>query len=215
MRKIYLFMFIFLFTAFSLSAFRIPKYSKSELKNRDFVLKELKKLKTVKNEVVLREKRASEIERLALQTDLKNIDAVMELLNYVKKNGYNEGDANLFKLKYFSLVPHVIKPVREEKKSGDKKGKKIKITPPKLLTNPPIDFSGSKFKNVSGNVKVLLLIDEKGKVEEAYVHSAPNEEMGKFVKNYILKKWKFKPAMKNGKPTRVKYRYVINLSKNK
>lgn len=217
MKKMVLFLLVIFSFTYLFSAFNIPRYTKNQLEDKTFVVREIKKLEKIKNNIIKKEEKCSQLEKLALETDVNNLDATLELLNYVKKNGYMKNDTKLLSLKYFSLVPHVMKPNKKDikKKTVSRKSNKRGVILPVLKGDPKIDFTGTKFKNLSGIVKVLLFIDEKGNVEKVNVLKAPDKGIGEYVKDFIIKQWKFKPALKNGKPVRVKYGYLINLSKSK
>ncbi len=216
MRKVVGILISFLLCGYIFSAFILPRYTRSELKDKKFIKGEIKRILQIRDKLLMKEKRASQLERMSIETDLRNLDVALELLKYVEKNGYRDGDKNLLKLKYFSLKPHVLKPAKKEKKiEYDPKVYEVSqkgITPPLLVGKPEITFT-NEFKSLSGVVKVMLIIGYDGRVLEAKVLETPEKKVGDFIAKYIKENWRFKPAIKDGKPVKVRYRYAIDLSK--
>lgn len=87
---------------------------------------------------------------------------------------------------------------------------KEKLTPPVLVekVNPkyPPD---AKTEKIQGTVKVDAVIDAEGKVVEAAASESPDARLSQAAVDAV-KQWKFKPALKDGKPVKAKSTVTIN-----
>jgi len=67
---------------------------------------------------------------------------------------------------------------------------------------PDIPSSFSRSGNTTGLVTVRFLVDEKGAVQEATVEKSSHHELEESALKAV-RKWRFKPAMKDGTPVAV------------
>lgn len=80
---------------------------------------------------------------------------------------------------------------------------KVDVNPVPVKTPPPDYPAGLKFKGVSGVVAVSIVIDEKGLVVSAAAVKSSHVEFESPALEAV-KKWKFKPAQKDGVPVKMK-----------
>lgn len=88
---------------------------------------------------------------------------------------------------------------------------KVDINPVPVKTPPPDYPESMKRQGVSGVVAVSVVIDEKGAVVSATVAKSSQAEFEAPAMDAV-KKWKFKPAQKDGAP--VKMRVTIPIRFN-
>ncbi len=92
-------------------------------------------------------------------------------------------------------VAAVLDPVQE----ADKEKAKVDVMPETVKKVMP-NYPGAALKNkVQGKVFLNVLIDVKGRVEEAEV-SKTDDPIFNEAAITSVKRWTFKPALKNGKP---------------
>lgn len=77
---------------------------------------------------------------------------------------------------------------------------------------PPISFPPSARKlGIEGEVILLFVVDEEGKVSEIESIRAPHVSFAEQIQQEI-KQWRFKPARKNGVPVKCKVKQTIQFS---
>lgn len=86
---------------------------------------------------------------------------------------------------------------------------KVDVNPVPMKTPPPIYPEALKREGGSGVVAVVIVIDEKGAVASAVVAKSSNSGLNEAAIEAV-KKWKFKPAVKDGE--KVKMRVTIPIS---
>lgn len=80
---------------------------------------------------------------------------------------------------------------------------KADVSPVPVKTPPPEYPDSMKRQSISGVVAVSVVIDETGAVTSATVAKSSNQEFeGPALA--AVKKWKFKPAQKDGAPVKIK-----------
>ncbi len=79
--------------------------------------------------------------------------------------------------------------------------------PPKIEVVAPVVYPRELLqKDVTGVAKVLVSLDAKGRVHSVGIVDAPNPEFGAATKA-MIEAWKFRPAMKNGKPVAIVFAF--------
>lgn len=88
---------------------------------------------------------------------------------------------------------------------------KVDVNPVPVKTPPPEYPEGMKRQGVSGVVAVSIVIDETGSVISATVAKSSQSE---FEPSAVaaVKKWKFKPAQKDGSPVKMKVTVPIRFN---
>jgi protein TonB len=88
---------------------------------------------------------------------------------------------------------------------------KVDINPVPVKTPPPEYPDAMKRQGVSGVVAVSIIIDEKGVVTSTTVAKASQVEFEAPAMEAV-KKWKFKPAQKDGAPVKMKVTVPIRFN---
>ena len=88
---------------------------------------------------------------------------------------------------------------------------KVDVNPVPVKTPPPDYPEGMKRQGVSGVVAVSIVIDEKGAVVSATVAKSSQTEFEAPAMDAV-KKWKFKPAQKDGAPVKMKVTVPIRFN---
>jgi len=82
-------------------------------------------------------------------------------------------------------------------------GPEFDVRPVPVKTPPPEYPTALKREGISGVVAVRVIIDETGAVAECSVSKSSNPEFNQPALEAV-KKWKFKPAQKDGAPVKAK-----------
>ena len=80
---------------------------------------------------------------------------------------------------------------------------KVDVKPVPVKTPPPVYPTDMKRQEVTGVVAVTIVIDENGEVTSATVAKSSRPEFEQAAIDAV-KKWKFKPAQKDGAPVKIK-----------
>jgi protein TonB len=88
---------------------------------------------------------------------------------------------------------------------------KVDVNPVPVKTPPPDYPESMKRQGVSGVVAVSIVIDETGTVISATVSKSSQPEFEAPAINAV-KKWKFKPAQKDGAPVKMKVTVPIRFN---
>jgi len=88
---------------------------------------------------------------------------------------------------------------------------KVDVNPIPVKTPPPEYPDTMKRQGVSGVVAVSIVIDEKGTVISATVAKSSQAEFESSAVDAV-KKWKFKPAQKDGLPVKMKVTVPIRFN---
>ncbi len=80
---------------------------------------------------------------------------------------------------------------------------KVDDNPVPIKTPPPKYPDSLKRDGISGVVAVILVIDEKGSIQEASISKSSHHDFEKPALDAV-KNWKFKPATKDGNPVKVR-----------
>lgn len=88
---------------------------------------------------------------------------------------------------------------------------KVDVNPVPVKTPPPDYPENMKRQGVSGVVAVSIVIDEKGAVLNASVAKSSQSEFEAPALEAV-KKWKFKPAQKDGAPVKMKVTIPIRFN---
>ena len=88
---------------------------------------------------------------------------------------------------------------------------KVDVNPVPMKTPPPIYPEALKREGGSGVVAVTIVIDEKGTVIKATVAKSSNDGLNEAAIEAV-KKWKFKPAQKDGEKVKVRVTVPISFS---
>ena len=96
------------------------------------------------------------------------------------------------------------------KAQSSEKAAALGVTPPEGVYEPePAYTREAKRAGIEGTVRLLITVDEDGKASDVRVRDGPgyglDEEAAKTVKT-----WKFKPALKDGKPVSVQVIVEVN-----
>jgi periplasmic protein TonB len=82
----------------------------------------------------------------------------------------------------------------------------------KALRTPPPEYPEElRRREVEGLVLVVAIIDEKGAVADAEVTKSGNAELARYALSAV-RKWKYKPAEKDGQPIRARVSIPIQFS---
>ncbi|MBN2430282.1 MAG: energy transducer TonB [Acidobacteria bacterium] len=201
------------FLAFAVAT--IPDYTPRDLQDPDFVLTEMKKYKELRQELVEKLATASPLEKMALQTRLRNVETIQELLFYITKNGFRMNDRERLQLRYYQIrKPHTLptQPPAEEESVDDtiheisEKG----VAPPVQLEAPPVEVPPEMIGDgLQGVVKMTFVVNEKGEPTQLTVVEGINETIDNLALQTVADKWRFKPATLNGKGVKVRYNLAI------
>lgn len=88
---------------------------------------------------------------------------------------------------------------------------KVDVNPIPVKTPPPEYPDTMKRQGISGVVAVSIVIDEKGAVVTATVAKSSQAEF-EYSAVEAVKKWKFKPAQKDGVPVKMKVTVPIRFN---
>jgi protein TonB len=103
--------------------------------------------------------------------------------------------------KFLTLFPLIVTLALPQVSLAE--GPEYDVRPTPLKTPPPDYPPGLKRDGVAGVVVVKVLIDETGAVAECKVSKSTNSEFDQPALEAV-KKWKFKPALKDGAPVKAK-----------
>jgi len=81
--------------------------------------------------------------------------------------------------------------------------KDLDNNPRRIFAVGPVYPFKFKQEGIEGSVRLIIIIDEKGRVIEAKVQRSTNREFEKPAIEAILQ-WKFEPGTKNGRPVKVR-----------
>ncbi len=100
--------------------------------------------------------------------------------------------------------PPILKPVKNDAVfTGTFLYPKDVSVPAEPVNTPAPSYPSEwRDRDVKGEVQIAYLINEKGRTEQVQVITANDEQFGK-VAVEAAKKWRFRPAKKDGKPVRV------------
>jgi protein TonB len=77
-------------------------------------------------------------------------------------------------------------------------------TPPRVIRRSPIVYPElARKQGVSGFVRMNVLIDESGRVEDVKVVESQPEEIFDLKADSTIRQWRFEPATYNGKKVKV------------
>jgi len=88
---------------------------------------------------------------------------------------------------------------------------KVDVNPIPQKTPPPDYPEQLKRSGVSGVVAVTIIIDETGKVISSNVVKSSNPDFNEAALTAV-KKWKFKPGIKDGQPVKIRVTFPIKFS---
>ncbi|MCF7954818.1 MAG: TonB family protein [Phycisphaerae bacterium] len=83
---------------------------------------------------------------------------------------------------------------------------------PRVIYQTGVTLSKEAKKRMPGRVKVIFIVDKNGRVENPVVKSASDPIFEKFA-IATVKKWKFEPGKRNGKPVRFRMLAPVSFSK--
>ena len=83
---------------------------------------------------------------------------------------------------------------------------------PRLIYSPPPAYTAKLRRKAPGTVNLLFIVDERGRVESPKVHSSSDPVFEKAALKAI-KKWKFEPGKRQGKPVRFRMKLPMTFPK--
>jgi len=197
------------------AAATIPEYTPRDLQDPDFVLTEMKKYKELRQELEQKLASASALEKMALQTRLRNVEAIQDLLFYITKNGFRRNDPERLRLRYYQIrKPHTLptQSPAEEDATADtiheisEKG----VAPPIQLETPPVEVPPEIIGDgLQGVVKLTFVVNEQGVPTQLTVVEGINPAIDDLTLRTVADQWRFKPATLNGKSIKVRYNLAI------
>jgi protein TonB len=206
---------ICLLAMLAFAAAAVPYYTARDLQDPDFVMNEMKKYKDVLAEIEQKLATASDIQKMALRNELRNVEAIQELLFYIVKNGFRPNDPDRLRLQYYRIRKPWTLPTQspaEEETTDDtiheisEKG----IAPPIQLEAPPVEVPADLVGDgLQGVVKLSFVVDEKGVPTQLTVVEGITEAVNNLTTQTVVDKWRFKPGTLDGKPVKVRYNLAI------
>jgi hypothetical protein len=206
---------IFLLAMLTCAAAAVPDYTAQELQDPDFLMNEMKKYKEIREEIEQKLASASDIQKMALRNELRNVEAVQELLFYVVKNGFRPNDPERRRLQYYRIRKAWTLPTQPpaQEETADETIHEISekgIAPPVQLEAPPVEVPADLVgAGLQGVVKLSFVVDEKGVPTQLTVVEGINEAIDSLTSQTVMDKWRFKPGTLDGKAVKVRYNLAI------
>lgn len=194
--------------------YQVPAYTPDQLKDKAFVAAELETIMALRVETEKQLAAASPIQKVTIRANLTSLDMVLEALRYVQKNGYQPRDLERWKLDYFQrkdggTLPVKVPPPPPEDPSVHRL-EEAGLVPPVPIETPPVEVPDHLIgQGLKGYVKVHFVINEKGNPERVEVLEGISKEIDELVAATILMKYRYQPALLEGKPVKAGFNMII------